>query len=83
MSARNKLANKQARRAEREARKAAFTPVVTSFAIPETKLVEDEETGEEKEVYEIVNVESKKWYNLPSRADKRGNRVRSRRGKGI
>lgn len=79
MSARNRLENKQARRAEREARKEAFTPTEVSFHVPETKIVVDEETGEE--VAEIIATESKRFFHLPSRADKRGNRVRGRRGK--
>lgn len=89
MSARNRLENKQARRAEREERKGAFQPRTLSFLMPETRVkvdeegnpVIDEESGEE--VKEIVQTDKKKFYHLPTRADKRGNRVRGRRGKGI
>lgn len=80
MSARNTLKNKAIRRAEREARKGEFIPAQLSFEIPNTKLVTDEETGEE--VSEVVEG-PKRFFNLPSRSDRRGNRVRGRRGKSL
>lgn len=82
MSAKNKLPAKQARRADRVARKGAFEPQVISFEVPDTKIVVDEETDEE--VSEVVKtVGTNRWFHLPSRADRRGNRTKARRGTGI
>lgn len=75
MSSKNKLANKQARRLEREARKREFVPIIRSVPMTETRKVTDEDTGEE------IEEVSESFYHLPSRSDRRGNRVRGRRGK--
>lgn len=78
MSRKNSLISKQARRADRVARKGAFEPQVISFEVPDTKIVVDEETDEE-----ISEVGTNRWFHLPSRADRRGNRTKARRGTGI
>lgn len=80
MSKQNSLENKKIRREEREARKRSFKPTTTSFEVPETKQVIDEDGTE---VTEIVKTNTRNWFHLPGRSDRRGNKTKARRGKGI
>lgn len=70
MSAKNSLAAKQARRAEREERKRAFVPDKVSLPRMNkaTKITFDEEGNQ---VDEEVEVPSGEFFHVPARKDRR------------
>lgn len=82
MSKRNSLAEKSKRRAEREERKGNFVPTQISYPRM-NKATKIEFDGEGNQTESEVEVESGEFSHLVTRKEKRGNRVRGRRGKTV
>lgn len=82
MSKRNSLAEKAKRRTEREERKGKFVPTQISYPrMNKATKIEFDEEGNQTE--SEVEVESGEFSHMVTRKEKRGNRVRGRRGKTV